>query len=202
MTTTLRRRNDRITIVKYTHANLIVAGQKDLGLAEVSGRVSDKRILAMLTRHNPWVKDDQTPWCAAWMAEICWQCGFDYSRTLRARHFLRVGFGMRVPERLYDQYHDYIEDCAVNGRGVIAVITRGGRNEPGADVLDHRGHVGIYLGMTEHHVFLLGGNQGNKVSVRPYSRSRLLGLRYPTLARQEHTRESLLRPRPEWHGPA
>jgi len=40
-----------------------------------------------------------------------------------------------------------------------------------------KGHVGFYLGEVGGYVVVLGGNQGNKVSVRYYKRSQLLGYR-------------------------
>jgi len=54
--------------------------------------------------------------------------------------------------------------------GCIAVFTRGGG-----------GHVGFYVGETAETVKVLGGNQGDQVSVREYPKSRLLGYRMPRL---------------------
>ena len=55
--------------------------------------------------------------------------------------------------------------------GAIAVLSRG--SDPGA------GHVGFLIGETGSSVILLGGNQGDAVTVAPFDRSRLLGLRWP-----------------------
>ncbi|HKZ97595.1 MAG TPA: glycosyl hydrolase 108 family protein [Hyphomicrobiaceae bacterium] len=55
--------------------------------------------------------------------------------------------------------------------GAIAVLTRGA--DPAL------GHVGFLVGETADTLFLLGGNQGDAVSVAPFARSRLVGLRWP-----------------------
>jgi hypothetical protein len=39
------------------------------------------------------------------------------------------------------------------------------------------GHVGFYAGIEANDVLVLGGNQGDSVSIAPYLKSRLLGVR-------------------------
>ena len=46
-----------------------------------------------------------------------------------------------------------------------------------------QGHVGLYLGETSTSLLLLGGNQHNAVSVAAFPKSRLLGLRWPSVER-------------------
>ena len=55
--------------------------------------------------------------------------------------------------------------------GAVAVLSRG--SDPAA------GHVGFLVGETDRHVVLLGGNQGDAVSVAAFAKTRLLGLRWP-----------------------
>ena len=55
--------------------------------------------------------------------------------------------------------------------GAVAVLSRG--SDPSA------GHVGFLLGETDGHVLLLGGNQGDAVSVAAFPKTRLLGFRWP-----------------------
>ena len=45
-----------------------------------------------------------------------------------------------------------------------------------------QGHVGFYHGEDQHHYYVLGGNQSNKVNVRKIKRKRLLGARWPVTA--------------------
>lgn len=42
-----------------------------------------------------------------------------------------------------------------------------------------KGHVGFYVQETSTHISVLGGNQGNKVTVDPYPKARLLSYRWP-----------------------
>jgi lysozyme family protein len=56
--------------------------------------------------------------------------------------------------------------------GAVAVLSRG--SDPSL------GHVGFLVGLTPSEAVLLGGNQGDAVSVATFPRSRLLGLRWPT----------------------
>lgn len=41
-----------------------------------------------------------------------------------------------------------------------------------------KGHVGFYVGQEGSNLLLLGGNQGNAVSIRSYPADRLLGYRW------------------------
>ena len=42
---------------------------------------------------------------------------------------------------------------------------------------DWRGHVGIYISHNDQNIFVLGGNQGDRVTIAPYAKDRLLGVR-------------------------
>ena len=57
--------------------------------------------------------------------------------------------------------------------GSIVVLWRESRD-------DWRGHTGIEVGRTDASVFILGGNQGNAVSIKPYRVDRVLTNRWPT----------------------
>ena len=55
----------------------------------------------------------------------------------------------------------------------VVVLCRGKRDS-------WQRHVGFYAGRAKHgHILVLGGNQGDAVSIRPYSASQLLGYRWP-----------------------
>jgi len=119
-------------------------------------------------RHNPaivefweasginWVQDDETPWCAAFVNAVLAQLGLPYTGKANARSYL--DWGDEVPlERAH--------------RGDIVVFWRGSRD-------GWKGHVGFYEGVDRQgNILVLGGNQGNRVSVAPYSRERLLSVR-------------------------
>lgn len=43
------------------------------------------------------------------------------------------------------------------------------------------GHVGFYVRETDKYVYILGGNQGNKVSIAGYDKGRIIAYRLPQL---------------------
>lgn len=93
-------------------------------------------------------------WCDAFAGACLERAGHASTRSLLARSYLRWG------------------EALDEGRfGAVAVLSRG--SDPAA------GHVGFLLGETQAHVVLLGGNQGDAVSVAAFPKTRLLGLRWP-----------------------
>jgi uncharacterized protein (TIGR02594 family) len=64
--------------------------------------------------------------------------------------------------------------------GCVVVLKRGGKNEPGRDVIKARGHVGFFIDQcTPGEITILGGNQSNKVCERNYPLDRVLDYRWP-----------------------
>jgi len=132
-----------------------------IGLTEVSGSVSHPQILAMLQLDSRWPSDDSVPWCSAFANHICWLADKPRSKSLRARSWLLVGDSIPIEAAR---------------RGDVVVLKRG-ENSPGPDVIDAKGHVGFYVSHDATHVSVLGGNQSDAVSIRPYPLDRLLGVR-------------------------
>ena len=90
------------------------------------------------------------------------QAGLSSTNSARARSYLEWG-----------------RDIRPAAYGAIVVLSRG-PNPPGPEVIEAPGHVGFLLSSpTPHEIMLLGGNQSNKVCVRPYPRDRVLGVRWP-----------------------
>ncbi|MEO0729975.1 MAG: TIGR02594 family protein, partial [Pseudomonadota bacterium] len=104
------------------------------------------------------IKDDAVPWCAAFVGAVLARAGMTSTGSLRARSYLDWGVAVDDPIT-----------------GAVAVLSRG--KNPAL------GHVGFVVGATATELFLLGGNQSNRVSVGRFARSRLLGLRLPEGAR-------------------
>lgn len=142
--------------------------QRYVGVQEVPGEVSNPLILAMLKLDADWPQDDEVPWCSAFVNWVCWNFRLPRSKSLRARSWLKVGVpipDLREAEPGFD----------------IVVLARGGGNQPGPDVIDAPGHVGFFAGVERGtaptRLLLLGGNQGNEVSLASYSVDRILGAR-------------------------
>lgn len=127
--------------------------QRFVGLKEVSGNIkSNPLILAMLQLDTSWPPGDETPWCSAFTNFVCHLLGLPRSRSLAARSWLDVG-------RPVDLQHAKVGPDLV-------VLSRGAG-----------GHVGFYAGHDASGIHILGGNQGDAVSLATFSPSRLLGIR-------------------------
>lgn len=132
-----------------------------IGIAEVPGSMANPAIMAMLKLDAEWPEDDAVPWCSAFVNACAFLRGLERTKSLRARSWLQVGEPVPL----------------AHASGNCVVILSRGKWQPGPEVIKAPGHVGVYMGHTETHVTLLGGNQGNRVSVRDYPRARLLGVR-------------------------
>ncbi len=134
-----------------------------IGMDEVSGKAANPQILAMLQLDDAWPSGDEVPWCSAFVNYIAFLLKLSRSKSLRARSWLEVGAGVML-------------ERALVGFDVV-ILKRGHGNQPGPEVINAPGHVGFFSGYDEDQVFLLGGNQGDSVTVVGYPRSRLLGVR-------------------------
>ena len=97
---------------------------------------------------------DSVPWCASFINGCCWDCRLPRSKSAAARSWLGIGEAVSLDEAR---------------RGYVVVLARGAN--PAA------GHVGLYSGRVGATIYLLGGNQGDAVSVAPFPASRVIGVR-------------------------
>ena len=137
--------------------------QRFVGVSEVPDQASNPQILAMLQLDEKWPKGDDVAWCSAFMNYIAWLLRLPRSKNLAARSWLKVGRSVSLDE-------------AVTGFDV-AILKRGSGNQPGPDVVDAPGHVGLFAGREGASILILGGNQADSVNVSRYTASRLLGVR-------------------------
>ena len=127
----------------------------ELGQREVDGAADNARIRAFFRDvGQPASLHDEVAWCAAFAGACLERAGYASTRSLMARSYLR--WGVALDEGRF---------------GAVAVLSRG--SDPVA------GHVGFLLGETDAHIVLLGGNQGDAVGVAAFSKTRLLGFRWP-----------------------
>lgn len=135
---------------------------KEMGVAEVQGEGDNPRIqeyLRSTTIGADLAKEDETPWCSAFVNWCVQQAGGVIgTKSAWARSWLMWG---RAPRPL--------EDVPL---GAILIFTRG-----------EGGHVGFWAGPGENPrpdlIRVLGGNQGDRVQISQYPASRLLGVRVP-----------------------
>ena len=133
------------------------------GLREVPGQGDNPQILAMLKLDDTWPEHDEVPWCSAFMNYVAWLLRLPRSKSLRARSWLAIGRPIHITE-------------AEAGFDVV-ILKRGGGDQPGPEVLKAPGHVGLFAGLESPDVLMLGGNQGDTVSISRYPISRVLGVR-------------------------
>lgn len=132
--------------------------QSSIGIAEIAGDENNPAILDFFAAAgHPGIKADSVHWCAAFVGSCLEKAGIRCSRSLMARSYLDFGTPIDMP-----QY------------GAIAVFKRGAPPS---------GHVGFVTGWTETTIQVLGGNQGDAVSICTMARGELLGLRWPAPAK-------------------
>lgn len=129
---------------------------RELGTREIAGPSHNPRIIGYHQSTRLAAKTDETPWCASFMSWIMVEAGYSSTRSAAA-----------------SSWADYGVPC-VAVRGAIAVFRRKGGH-----------HVGIVAGVPNvaGFVWLLGGNQGNAVSIARYKTSDLIGYRAPDPSR-------------------
>ena len=140
--------------------------QRFVGLKELRGK-----------KHHPliqwgfmlcsWDSDtpDEVPWCSAFAQIPAHILRLPRSKSARARSWLQVGRPIVDPLDELRAAYD------------VVILRRGGGDQPGPEVIEAPGHVGFFAGLEERHVLVLGGNQGDAVSIRPYPVERVLGYR-------------------------
>lgn len=143
-------------------ALLYDVAQRWMGTKELSGLADNVDIMHMLTLDVDWPQHDEVPWCSAAMNFWAYACCLPRSKSLLARSWL--GVGQSIPL-----------EYAV--RGDVVVFSRAGRSQPGPTVLNAPGHVALFTKAGPAHVIVLGGNQGDTVSLASYDSSRVLGVR-------------------------
>lgn len=134
----------------------LAIAREDLGVAETPGKETTPVIRRWLIELGAWWRDDETPWCGVAIAHWMRESGIQIPRHYyRARAWLDWGTTLLTPTP-----------------GCVAVFERRGG-----------GHVGLVVGHADtfNGLRVLGGNQGNRVSISTYSRDRVLGYRWPMI---------------------
>lgn len=131
-----------------TAPRVLVEAVKHLGIAEIVGANHNEEIMewAKELKLQNIYKSDEIPWCGLFIAYCVLKAGHEVVKSpLRALAWEKFGNKSEVPML-----------------GDILVFKRKGG-----------GHVGIYVGEDDNCFHVLGGNQGNKVSVIRIEKTRL-----------------------------
>lgn len=133
---------------------LLIEMLKYYGLKEVFGSKHNPEIVKMFHEIGyKWVNDDETAWCSAALNYFCKMLRLQRSGKLDARSWLKLPIVVNEPEI-----------------GDIVVLWRNNPN-------DWTGHVGLYISDDNDRIYVLGGNQDNMISIKPFHKSRVLGYR-------------------------
>lgn len=124
------------------------------GVDEVRGAEHNPRIVEYHQTTSLKATDDETPWCSSFVNWCIERAGIAGTRSAAARSWLRWGRSLADPLP-----------------GCIVVLRRG--TNPS------QGHVGFYVSGDGNRLLLLGGNQGNRVSISSYPKASLLSFRWP-----------------------
>ncbi len=129
----------------------------EYGITELVGTASNPRIKEYLrsTKLPETYVVDDTPWCSAFINWCMVQSGFKGTGLANARSWLAWGKRLTVPTM-----------------GAVAVLWR----ESPASA---KGHVAFFIRRDGAHMWLLSGNQQNKVCIDRYPTSQLLEFRAP-----------------------
>jgi uncharacterized protein (TIGR02594 family) len=139
---------------------------QEMGTREKSGARSNPEVVKYLAscdgRFGGDLDDDRTDWCSAFVNWCLAQASIVGTNHTRARSWIRWGLGFRVTEPRF---------------GAIAVFTR---------TRDHslrprgKGHVAFVWRKIGAEIYVLGGNQNNRVRIKPYPANNLLVYMWPS----------------------
>lgn len=131
-----------------------------IGTKEIVGAKHNPVVLALwekafaATGQKNWIKDDETPWCGGFVGGVFAECGLEKHIPKlfpRAREWANVGTKLSEP-----------------AYGCVVVFSREGG-----------GHVGFCVGVDKNNnLLILGGNQGNTVCIKPFTRRRVIAYRW------------------------
>lgn len=136
-----------------TDLTWIDEAKKHIGLKEIKGSKHNAQIVMFWKAiKRGGIKDDETPWCAAFVGAMLESVGIVSTRYESAKSYEKWGLKLDAP--VY---------------GCVVVFTREGG-----------GHVGFVVGQDKSgNLLVLGGNQGDAVNVRAFPRSRATAYRWP-----------------------
>lgn len=131
-----------------THARRLI------GTKQIAGVRHERLIVRMFEVIRAPFRDDETPWCAAFVGSVLEDVGIKSTRSAAARSY--TNWGIACAQRL----------------GAVVVFSRPPHS--------WSGHVGFLVGRDARgRLMVLGGNQGDAVNIAPFDTARVLAYRWP-----------------------
>ena len=132
----------------------LVEARKMIGTVEGAGPKNNPAVVHLYEEAgHPEIRQDEVPWCAAFVGAMLKRAGIKPSGSLAARSYEAWGQPLKAPVF-----------------GCIAVKKR-----PGGWL----GHVGFCVGASASQIILLAGNQHDEVCVAAFPRSQFTAFRWP-----------------------
>lgn len=132
----------------------LLVARRYIGTKEIPGSKHSSVIQGWLTKLKAWWRDDETPWCGTFVAHCLRESNLPLPNNwYRAKEWATYGSNLRTTHV---------------APGAILVFARTGG-----------GHVGFYVGEDYAHYYVLGGNQGNAVSIAKIAKVRCIAIRWP-----------------------
>lgn len=127
--------------------------RRELGISEIAGPEHNPRILEYHDHTSLDAERDEVHWCSSFVNFCIQQAGLTGTRSAMARSWLKWGRPIDEPRP-----------------GCVVVLRRG---KPPS------GHVGFFIKEENNRLFLLGGNQGDRVCIVSFPRWDVIGYRWP-----------------------
>lgn len=125
-----------------------------IGTREIPGKQHSPVILRWLRELKAWWAEDETPWCGVFAAQCLREGGVQDIPRHWYRALAWLDWGVTIPRPRV---------------GCVVVFSRKGG-----------GHVGFVVGQDRRgRLLVVGGNQGNAVSIAPFDVERAVGYRMP-----------------------
>ncbi|MFP5211941.1 MAG: TIGR02594 family protein [Acidobacteriota bacterium] len=139
--------------VKQADPPWLAVARLELGVHEVAGAADNPRIIEYHQATTLKATDDEVAWCSAFANWCMDRAGLRGTKNASARSWLVWGQAIEKPQR-----------------GCITVLSRGNNS--------WQGHVCFFLEDLGARIRVLGGNQGDAVTIAEYSKDRVLGYRW------------------------
>lgn len=144
-----------------TEPKWLTIARGEIGVTEIEGPKSNSRIVEYAKVAIGVEAPDSEAWCAKFVGWVFAKDGLDETTGTR-----------KANARSYLDWGEKLDKPAL---GCVVVFWR-------VSPKSWQGHVGFYIRSDSTHVWVLGGNQGNKVSIAKYPKSQVLGYRWPKKA--------------------
>jgi len=138
----------------------LAIAEKEIGVHEFPGPADNPRIVEYHSATSYGARDDEVAWCSSFVNWCMREAGISRTGSAAARSWLNWGNLLPEPRK-----------------GCVVILRRGDNN--------WQGHVGFCTSEGDPagpYIYVLGGNQGDAVSVSPFPKTRVLGYRWPANA--------------------